>query len=163
MLWPSARIERRRGEIRLRLPTRERDVLRQLPGQLRDLLGTDDPDLRRLFPPAYGDDEAADAEYRRLTRGQLLEGRLRALRVVEETVDADRLDERQLEAWVGALNDLRLVLGTRLDVDEEVYASEIAPDDPRAPELALYAYLSWLQEQAVAALAAGLPEDGATA
>ncbi len=159
MLWPSARIERRRGEIRLRLPEHERDVLRQLPGQLRDLLGTDDDDLRRLFPPAYGDDEEANAEYRRLTRGQLLEGRMRALRVLEETVDSERLDEAQLEAWVGALNDLRLVLGTRLDVDESIYASEISPNDPRAPELALYAYLSWLQEQAVAALAAGLREE----
>ena len=67
------------------------------------------------------------------------------------------LDEAQLEAWLGALESLRLVLGTQLDVTEETYAAELDPDDPSAPALALYGYLSWLQEQAVEALAAGLP------
>jgi hypothetical protein len=53
------------------------------------------------------------------------------------------------------LNDLRLVLGTRLDVTEEM-DFDLDPSDPSAAELAVYAYLSWLQEQLVEALAAGL-------
>jgi hypothetical protein len=144
------------GTFRLRLPKEERAVLRALPGQLRELLATEDPSLARLFPPAYPDDDEAAAEYDRMLRQELLDGRLEALRVVERTVDADRLDEPELSAWVGALNDLRLVLGTRLDVTEEMSASRFDPRDPQAPELALYGYLSWLQEEAVTALAADL-------
>lgn len=152
------RIERQRdGTFRLRLPAEERDVLRTLPAQLRDLLTTDDPSLVRLFPPAYADDRDADDEYGALVRDELRQGRIDALRVVERTVDAERLDEAQLSAWLDALESLRLVLGTQLDVTEETYADERDPSDPAAPALALYGYLSWLQEQAVEALAAGLP------
>ena len=151
------RIERTRaGDFLLRLPAEERELLRALPGQLRALLGTEDPSLARLFPPAYPDDPEADAAYERLVHGELLAGRLEALRVMEATVDGERLDERELTAWVGALNDLRLVLGTRLDVTEEAYGAPASSDDPRAPQLALFGYLSWLQEQAVEALVAGL-------
>lgn len=152
------RIERQRdGTFRLMLPADERDVLRTLPAQLRDLLATDDPGLVRLFPPAYADDRDADDEYGALVRDELRRGRIEALRVVEATVDAERLDEAQLTAWLDALESLRLVLGTQLDVTEETYAHEPHPSDPSAPALALYGYLSWLQEQAVEALAAGLP------
>jgi hypothetical protein len=56
------------------------------------------------------------------------------------------------------LNDLRLVLGTRLDVNETTFADGLDPRDPDAPELALYGYLSWLQEQAVETAAAVLPD-----
>jgi len=152
------RIRRERdGSIGLHLPAEEREVLRALPGQLRELLGTDDPTLVRLFPPAYADDAEADDEYAGMMRGELLEGRLAALRIVEATVDAERLDEEQLHAWLDALESLRLVLGTQLDVTEETYAHDPDPADPLAPALALYGYLSWLQEQAVEALSAGLP------
>jgi hypothetical protein len=49
-----------------------------------------------------------------------------------------------------------LVLGLRLDVTEELDASRIADDDPRAPMFGMYAYLTWLEEQAVGALSASL-------
>jgi hypothetical protein len=158
MPLPRPRIQRTRsGEIRLRLPQRERDILRELPGQLRRLLEDDDPALERLFPPAYPDDEKDNDEYDRLVRGELLAGKHRALRILEETVDADRLDESQLTAWIGALNDLRLVLGTRLDVNEGTYTMPLDPRHPQAQELALFGYLTWLQEQAVQIQAAQLP------
>jgi Domain of unknown function (DUF2017) len=149
------RIERTRGgDIRLRLPRDERALLRSLPVQLRRLLveAPDDPSLERLFPPAY-DDTEDEAEYRRLMGDELLEGRRRALRVIEDTLDQDRLTKEQAEAWLTALNDLRLVLGTRLDVSEEMLLERLRPDDPNAFEISLYAYLSWLQEQLVDALA----------
>lgn len=156
------RIERTRdGTFRLRLPREERELLRALPGQLRELLeGGDDPGLVRLFPPAYGDDGDASREFDRLVRPGLLDGKLRALQVLEQTAAADRLTEEALTAWMTALNDLRLVLGTRLDVTEEAYGIPVDPSDPRAPEWALYHYLSWLQEQVVEALASGLPRGG---
>ncbi len=151
------RIERtRRGDFRVELSREERALLRQLPSELRSLLASDpaDPGLRRLFPPAYPDDAEDEEEYRRLVHEDLLEGRHAALRTLEETADRDRLSEAELEAWIGAVNDLRLVLGTRLGVTEEVYDRELDSSDPRAPELAVYVYLSWLQEQLVEAAAA---------
>ena len=151
------RIQRdRTGGYRLRLPAEERELLRSLPDQLRDVMRTDDPGLRRLFPPAYAEDEEADDEYRRLMRNELLEGKLAALRVVEETADADHLTSEELEAWLGAIESLRLYLGTVLDVSEDPTANALRPNDPDAPAMALYGYLSWLQEQAVEALSAGL-------
>jgi hypothetical protein len=151
------RIQRdRKGGYRLRLPADERELLRSLLAQFRAVLQTDDPSLRRVFPPAYVDDDKANDEYRKLMREELLEGKLVALAVVEETADADHLSGEQLEAWLGALESLRLFLGTQLDVREEIYERAIDPDDPDAPALALYGYLSWLQEEAVAALSASL-------
>ena len=145
----------RGGEVRLRLPREERELLRSLPAQLRRLLDESpgDPSLERLFPPAY-EEEGSESEYRQLMGDELLDGRLRALHVLEETLDQDRLTAEQAQAWLTGLNDLRLVLGTRLDVKDETLLDGLRPDDPRAPELALYAYLSWLQEQLVEALQA---------
>ncbi len=50
-----------------------------------------------------------------------------------------------------ALNDIRLVIGTKLDVSEDP-SFEISDDDPDAPAFAIYAYLGWLLEQVVDAL-----------
>jgi Domain of unknown function (DUF2017) len=145
----------RGGRFRLRLTDEEREVLRALPRQLREILHTDDPSLRRLHPPAYQDDPEREAEYRRLVRDDLLGQRLQSLEVMEATIDAGTLDQEQMTAWLGAINDLRLVLGTRLEVTEEMYEEGIPEEDPRAPSFALYQYLGWLEEQVVAALAEG--------
>ena len=56
---------------------------------------------------------------------------------------------------MGTLNSLRLVLGTRLDVDEEL--PTLDPDDPLAPAYAVYEYLGWLLSQVVDALSPDLP------
>jgi Domain of unknown function (DUF2017) len=155
------RIQRaRRGGYRLRLPPEERAILRSLRGQIEALLGTDDPSLRRLFPPGYADDPELEAEYRGLVRDDLLSQKREALRIVEETIDRDHLTEEQLAAWLGAVNDLRLVLGTRLDVTEEMYEEGLPQDDPRAPSFAVYGYLGWLEEQVVESLAAELDASG---
>jgi hypothetical protein len=157
-MWSGRRIERTAdGSYALRLTEEERALLRFLPAELRSLLEAepDDPALRRLFPPAY-DDERDEAAYRELMGNELLDGRRRALEVLAETAQAESLTSEQAQSWLTALNDLRLVLGTRLDVSDESLLEDLAEDDPRAPELALYAYLSWLQEQLVEALSADL-------
>ena len=41
---------------------------------------------------------------------------------------------------------------SRLDVTEDEVSRRIDPGDPRAAPLALYGYLSWLEEELVAAL-----------
>lgn len=154
MRGPWRRVSRARdGTFRLRLSPEERDLLRSLPGQLRALLDADDPALERLFPPAYPDDPELETEYAGLVRDDLRKQRATSLEVMESTLDADRLDEEELAAWLGALNDLRLVLGTRLGVTEEMYEQGFPEEDPEAPRYALYQYLGWLEEQVVAALA----------
>jgi hypothetical protein len=152
-LWHAIR-RTREGDFDVRLSPQERRLLRELPAQLRALLdqSADDPSLRRLFPPAYDADAAADAEYRELMHGELLARHRDALTVLEQTADRERLDEDQVDAWLAALNDLRLVLGTRLGVTEEMYEEEIDDDSGRS-ELGVYLYLTWLQEQFVAAAA----------
>jgi hypothetical protein len=157
VLRDDRRIERtRHGDFRLRLSQAERDLLRRLPDELQELLDADpnDPSLRRLFPPAY-ENEADENEYRRLMHDELADGRRRALQVLEETADRDRLSADEAEAWLTALNDMRLALGTRLDVEEGTLLEGVDPRDPRAPDLAVYGYLSWLQEQLVEALSMG--------
>jgi hypothetical protein len=141
------------GEVELTLSRDERTLLAGLAGELRAQLDGDtrDPSLRRLFPPGY-EDEAQERAYRELAGDSLLDGRRAALELLAETVDRDRLSAEEADAWLRALNDMRLVLGTRLDVQEDTFASDLRPDDPNAPALAVYGYLSWVQEQLVAAL-----------
>jgi len=141
------------GGVELRLSREERSLLAGVVAELRALLegAPGDPSLRRLFPPAY--DEAEDeSAYRDLMGGELLEGRLAALELVAQTLERERLSADEADAWLRALNDLRLVLGTRLDVREDTFADELRRDDPRAPGLAIYGYLSWMQEQLISAL-----------
>ena len=121
--------------------------------ELLALLAADpsDPSLRRLRPVAYEDDPEAEDEFRRLQDGELAEERREALQLVAETAARDRLTAEELDAWLRALTDLRLAVGTRLDVTEDTYAQAIDPRDPQAYELSVFAYLSWLQEAAVEA------------
>ena len=146
------------GTYQVRLPEPERTLLGRLADQLRDLLleTTDDPTVRRLFPTAYNEDAERDREYQQLVRDELLERRLAALSTVEATLAADELSEEELSAWLGAINDLRLVLGTRLDVSEDLI--EVEADDPDAPAYAVYEYLGFLLSEVVDALSEGLPE-----
>ena len=146
----------RDGGIELTLSRDERTLLAGLAAELRALLDGDtgEPSLRRLFPPAY-EDAADERAYRDLAGESLLDGRRAALELLAETVDRDRLSAEEADAWLRALNDLRLVLGTRLDVQEDTFAADLRRNDPNAPALAVYGYLSWIQEQLVAALSEG--------
>ncbi len=150
----SRRVRRlRRGGIELRLPDAERAFLRSLAPEMRELFGTpDDPAEARLFPDAYPEDEQRSQEYRLLAHTELMESHLKALEVLESSADAERLDEEQAVAWLRALNEVRLVLGTRLDVTEEGTERPIDVDDPRVPVFAAYDYLSMLQGELVDAL-----------
>ncbi|HEY3335821.1 MAG TPA: DUF2017 family protein [Candidatus Limnocylindrales bacterium] len=117
-----------------------------------------DPVLTRLYPDARPDDPAWSARFRDMIRGDLDDARRESLAIVEDTLDARSIDDDEAEAWLHVLNDLRLVMGTRLDITEE---REAAPFDPEAPDAAarvVYAYTGWLEGQFVDVLAAALPE-----
>jgi hypothetical protein len=140
------------GSVRLSFLPHEVALLRELLGELEVLLDNpEDPDLRRLFPPAHADREREE-QYRSLVADELLAGRSKALATMRETLEQHTLDPDEADAWLRALNDLRLVLGTRLDVSEEIDWEAVDLQDPRGRDLAVYGYLSWLQEQLVEAL-----------
>ena len=75
-----------------------------------------------------------------------------------ETANAEIIDESELNAWLSAIGSMRLVLGTRLDVSEDMSPPD--PDDPTAPEYALYDLLGQLQYLIIEVLAGDLPEEG---
>jgi hypothetical protein len=118
----------------------------------------DDPVLARLFPDAYRDDPKASGEFRRYTEEGLRSGKVAAARTVLATLPPNggriRLSEAEAQAWLRALNDVRLALGVRLgvtdDFDEQV--SDIEPDDPRSAYVGVYQWLAFLQETLVQAL-----------
>jgi hypothetical protein len=151
----------RDGRYRLRLDAAVRSLLRSVPEQLLPILGSDDPMTRRLYPPAYvGQDNAkAEADYRQMVGGVLENHHRQALETLVETADAETLSAEELNAWLSAVGMIRLVLGTRLDVSEDM--DEPEGEDPRLPEFALYQLLSVLQEAIIEVLAEDLPVDGA--
>ena len=141
----------RDGTFQLRLTDEERDLVASLSGQLRELLLSDQPEgVERLFPPGYSNDDERQTEYQLITHDELLEKRLASVDIVEQTVTKTSLTEEELSSWMGAINDLRLVLGTRLDVTEDM--DRLALDDPRAPSFAVYQYLTYLLSEIVQAL-----------
>jgi hypothetical protein len=155
---PPAPIERTEtGDFLLRLGPEERGLLRRLSAELEELLAAEpeDPSLKRLRPRAY-EDEEVEREFRSLMGAELESLRLENLRRLAETAGRDRLDAEELDRWLAALNDLRLVLGTRLDVTEDQFADGFDPSAPHAYELAVYAFLTWLQEAAIDAASSGL-------
>jgi hypothetical protein len=144
------------GRFGLMLPRAERLLLRNLLPDLAELVETRDPDTKRLFPTAYVDDQEKEAEYQGLMADDLAAGRLVAIETVEETIDEPEIDLPALERWMEAINSLRLVLGTRLEVGEDLPMLDV--DDPDAPAYAVYEYLGWLMEQAVRAMSEDLAQ-----
>ncbi|WP_089106663.1 DUF2017 domain-containing protein [Streptomyces hyaluromycini] len=137
-----------------------------------------DPVLRRLFPDAYSDPEllpqtpeeaeerqAHSAEFRRYTENDLRAGkRGTALAVIrsldalvpEEKGDAVlKLTPEESRQWLGALTDLRLAIGSRLDITDEDDTDllyRLPDEDPRKPMVMAYLWLGGLQETLVATL-----------
>jgi hypothetical protein len=145
--------------IVLNLGDDERALLGRLLDELRSLLLGGDPAvqplLRRLFPPAYLADEHAEAEadYQRFMREELVASRLAAITAVDEVLHSPRpFDEGTAMGMLHALNNVRLVLGTLLDVGEDHDPEDIDDDDPMAGEHHLYMFLSWLVNSLVVAL-----------
>jgi len=151
---------RRDGRYVIRLDPNARAVLADLALQMPRLLDERGPATRRLFPPAYPSAEMAGAEeeYRALVDTALANHHRRSLDVLAATAEAETLSEPEFHAWLDAVGAMRLVLGTRLEVTEDMEAP--APEDPRAAEYGLYLFLSELQHLMVEVLAAELPDEG---
>ena len=163
------------GKLTLKLDDAELGVLSQLFEQMAELLehpeseaGADplakmlnmsgstqiseDPALARLFPDGYSDDEHASADFRRFTEQDLRAQKLAALTTVRESLDRwigkTSITAQQAQDWLKAINDLRLVLGTRLEIADEV-DTDFEADEPG---MHLYNYLTYLQGTLIDAL-----------
>ena len=60
------------------------------------------------------------------------------------------IPEDEVLAWLTGITDLRLAIGTRIDVTEEMMAADLDPKDPTAPALSVLHWLGWLQESILA-------------
>ena len=156
------------GKITLKLDDAEQGVLSQLFEQMAELLNdsesetssdplakmlnmsgstqiSEDPALARLFPDGYSDDEHASADFRRFTEQDLRAQKIAALATVRAALDGwtgkSTVSAQQAQDWLKALNDLRLVLGTRLEISDEVETDF----DLDEPGMHLYNYLTYLQ------------------
>ncbi|MFD8303243.1 DUF2017 domain-containing protein [Streptomyces sp. NPDC059690] len=133
-----------------------------------------DPVLKRLFPDAYCDPEgtpgpqeaqerqAHSAEFRRYTENDLRAGKRENALTVVRTLDALtpaadggavlELSAEQSRQWLGSLNDLRLAIGSRLEITDEDDTDalyRLPDDDPRKPMVMAYLWLGGLQETLV--------------
>lgn len=128
-----------------------------------------DPALLRLLPDAFRDDEEAAAEFRRFTERDLrlakVEHATRVQRMLQEGASASGsavtvvLSGEDRSAWLGFLNDARLVLGARLELteDNQEDLADLPDDDPRSQLFGLYGWLTYMQESMVTELLKGRP------
>jgi hypothetical protein len=142
--------------VRVRLEEHEADIIRSLLSEMTAMLdigAQNDPVLERLFPRAYRTDTDEDT-YREMVGSDLEHGKKRALARVGENVGERGsvdvpLSRDEADDWLTALTDIRLAIGTRLDVDEEMMSKELDPDDAKAPTLAVLHWLGWVQESMI--------------
>ena len=136
----------------------ESDPFAQLMTQLKaapdEIAVPDDPVLLRLLPNAYADPEAA-ADFRRYTEPTLRGKKKRALQQIrsalEIIVDQDRagvVEDLDSEVWLMTINDLRLALSVRLEINPESFElfEALLDEDPQKAIYAVYFWLGWLQE-----------------
>ena len=152
----------RHGDVVARLDPAEAGIVGLLLDQLEQLLEAedlrDDPVVARLLPDGHRSDPEIAADYRELTESSLRSGKTDDLAIVRATLPEGggeiRLDRDQAGAWLRTSNDLRLALGTRLDITEDTEPpDEIA--DEQDQQLAVYYWLTALQASLVDALADG--------
>lgn len=173
------------GRIILRVDVVERGLVASLLEQLIDLVAPDveasdadplatmvgidaeatrpqDPVLARLFPDAYRDDGPAADDFRRFTERGLREQKQANARTALESIVGSgskiTLSPDQARSWLGALTDVRLALGVRLELTDDNHEAllTLPDDDPRAAMVHIYDWLTYLQETLVRCLVTGI-------
>lgn len=141
----------------MRLNVEERALVARLLDELGALLTepADPTTTERLFPVVHPDRPQQEAEYQRLMRDELVASRLAGIATVKGVLAGQgngkkvTFSEDELVAFMQALNSVRLVLGTLLDITDD---DDDSPENGLVPEYQLYAYLSWVLDSAVHAL-----------
>jgi len=140
------------GSVTIRFSEDEAELLRRLIAEMETLLASRsdrDPVVGRLFPRAY-ERRKEEESYRALVGEELVSHKKANLRTAGDILGSEgaaeaALSEDQAEAWLALLTDLRLAIGTRLDVTEEKMSEDIDPDDPQAAALSVLHWLGWVQ------------------
>jgi hypothetical protein len=167
--------------VRAVLAASEAELLRSLVGQVMDLIEPEaakaqdldeleailqadaaetptDPVLARLLPDGYRDDPASSTEFRKYTELSLRASKHESAQAMLDSLPEQggkiQLTPEQAQAWLKALNDVRLALGTKLGVAEdfEQQWDSLGPKDPRRTAFEVYAWLGAVQESLVRAL-----------
>lgn len=137
--------------IRLPMPSIEAQNLTELVSQFLDLLREtgvgEDAALNRLTPAAYPEDADASAEFADATRADLLDRRAADARVVQAGLaslgekpglpDELVISAPEVDPWLRTLAALRLVIASRLGIEDE------PASDPEDPRLGLYEWLGY--------------------
>ena len=134
----------------------ERRVVAGLLGELRAM--QTDPDaadaVTRLFPVVHPTDPAAEEEWQRLMRDELITSRSAAIDTVVGILQRPGrkvpISADEMQMFVQAVNSIRLVLGTVLEVSED--EDEVPPELLESPEYGLYGYLSFVLDASVRVL-----------
>lgn len=143
-----------RGDSTMHLDRAEAELLRQLVTEMQELLvaetAADDAVVERLFPNAYEspDDERA---FRDIVGDDLRRHKLDALTDVRSALGSGgsatvTLSQDAATAWLTTLTDMRLAIGTRLDVTEETMSQDLDREDPSTSSLLVLHWLGWVQE-----------------
>lgn len=154
--------------LRVELGNDEAELLRRLTDELRLLLEADVPDTdavkQRLFPAAYQDPDDTE-EFRALTGDDLHAVKIESLRAVTERLGksgplVSSIPDDETTSWLTLLTDLRLAIGTRMQVDEAKMETELDEDDPEGPAMSVLHWLGWVQESMLSALSEQPGDEG---
>jgi hypothetical protein len=151
----------RRGEVTVQLTLDETELLRNLISEYEQLLSAEaDPNdlvTRRLFPDASLDDDAVNLKFQELTRESLEEHKRETIKIANSSLGSHGewegwVSEDETDAWLVLLADLRLAIGVRIAVTEEMMDREADPRDPKQWSLAVLQYLGALQDSLLTAV-----------
>jgi hypothetical protein len=124
-----------------------------------------DPTLRRLLPDFYNPDDddplaldtsdSLNAALRSLREPEIIDAKRVAAQQLLDTVPDNggrfELTEESANAWIAAVNDIRLALGVMLDIGPQG-PDRLPPDHPLAAHFDVYQWLTVLQEYLVLVL-----------
>jgi hypothetical protein len=138
------------GGVDVELPDDVRDLLASLARQLVELIddpnAAKDPGLQRLFPPASIDDPMEALGFEQLMGDALRAGKREAAAVLRATARATHLDAEETLAWMRCINDIRLVVGSRLNIQEDTDVEALFENELMEQAAVTYVALTELVE-----------------
>lgn len=144
------------------------DLVGSLPEDDETVVNREDPAIARLLPAA-GSGESAEQisqDFQGLAEDSVRTGHIDDLQRSMALLQSANvvLSFHDAPAFARALNAVRLVLATRLGIDDEETAEEIAhigdvsdAEDVESYMALLYNFVSWLQESLMTAMIGDLP------
>ena len=151
-------IRRKGNSYQIVFHARQFKRLEGLADELRALLDemdADSPAIQRLFPRASSDD-AVNREFHDLAAQDIRERKMENLEIFEKTLGGARKERlvklvflkitaEEFEYWIGFLNDMRLLLGTELGIENDGWDALAAYEATGDERIVLYDYLGGLQ------------------